>query len=165
MSNAAPIPRFSGHGAQSVSWLEVAEFRLRELVDVQGCRPPRELEAMLAGPVDELHALLRARLRPALLTGRPGRCELPWLGCPRHGDLLGYRGHGWGCTVSGCGFTLSDVFARLRHCRRRAVAVLGEVDGSHTLAVCSGHLVSEWQLGDCGLPFTVRRIGTDGLAA
>jgi hypothetical protein len=142
-----------------VSWLDLAESRLRELVSVQECPPP-ELVRLRGGPVGELQAVLR----PAMVKGWPGRCEVPWQGCPRHGDLLEFRGSGWGCPVDGCWFDIGDRLTRLRHCRRRPVAVLGE-PGPHTLAVCAGHLFSEWQQGECGMPFTVRLIGTQQISA
>ncbi|WP_405164973.1 hypothetical protein OG203_07625 [Nocardia sp. NBC_01499] len=166
-----PHPSFGtddqGH-PERVSWLESAELRLRELVELQDGPPPRELAVLLGGSIDELHTALRAVLRPAMVKARAGRCGLPWLGCPRHGDLLAYRGSGWGCTVEGCRFEIADTLARLRHCRRRTVAVLGEPHpgpNPYTLAVCEGHLFSEWHNGECGMPFTVRRVGTQGLAA
>ncbi|MFI7003632.1 hypothetical protein [Nocardia sp. NPDC050175] len=145
-----------------MSWLDRAELRLRELVSVHDCPPP-DLVRLLGGPVDELQAVLQEALRPAFLKALPGRCEVPWQGCPRHGDLLEFQSLGWGCTVEGCWFGIDDRLTRLRHCRRRPVAVLGE-PGPYTLAVCAGHLYSEWELGQCGMPFTVRLIGKQQLA-
>ncbi|GAB2540921.1 hypothetical protein [Nocardia heshunensis] len=128
-------------------WLDVAEQRLRDLLDdEQPTLPPELAELLASGDRDRLRLQLWTHLRAEHLDAVTGGCEMPWTGCPDHGDLLehGVIAGRWRCTMPGHDFTLESTFARLRHCQRPAVAVLvGEPGESEGLPVCAGHAYSE----------------------
>ncbi|MBH0778738.1 hypothetical protein [Nocardia bovistercoris] len=140
-------------------WLDVAEYRLREMVELEGERAPVPLNvAELLAPQrrDTLRLALLAQLTPADLEPVPGGCGVPWSGCPEHGDMLSHRGivPGWYCDAEGHERYGEDTtFHRLRHCHEPAAAVLA-MEGSE-LPVCAGHLRSELVHGEVGAPFAV----------
>ncbi|MET8871701.1 hypothetical protein [Nocardia sp. NPDC004604] len=153
--------------ALGARWLDEAEHRLRELVEVEQAPVPPNVAGLLA---EDNRALLRlallAQLTPADLEPVPGGCEIPWSGCPEHGDVLSHRGivPGWYCDAEGHDRYGEDTtFHRLRHCHQPAVAVLS-CDGE-ALAVCRGHLNSELERGSYGGEvFTVTDIDQDDAA-
>ncbi|MBF6131146.1 hypothetical protein [Nocardia brasiliensis] len=148
-------------------WLDVAEQRLRDLVEVEQAPLPPNVAGLLdPGGRALLRLSLLAQLSPQDLEPVPGGCEIPWSGCPEHGDMLSHRGivPGWYCDVPGHELYGQDTtFHRVRHCRQPAVAVLS-ADGLE-LAVCAGHLHSELELGSFGGEvFTVTAIDLEDAA-
>ncbi|WP_024802314.1 hypothetical protein [Nocardia sp. BMG51109] len=147
-------------------WLDEAEYRLRELIEVEQAPVPENVAGLLdPGHRVLLRLALLAQLTPADLEPVPGGCEIPWSGCPEHGDVLSHRGivPGWYCEADRhLSYGTDTTFHRLRHCHQPAVAVLG-MDG-HTLEVCRGHLKSELERGSYGEVFTVADIDQDDAA-
>ncbi|MFF0494740.1 hypothetical protein ACFYTQ_37470 [Nocardia sp. NPDC004068] len=154
---------FGGAADLNAPWLDLAESRLRELVDYQGGSVPTEVAELLVPECrEELRLRLWSRLRSEDLVPVPGGCEVPWSGCPDHGDLMEGRAasSGWWCSDPGHRFGV-DVFGRLRHCQRPAIAVLSGLEGARTLAVCEGHRYSEVELASYGgEPVTVTDLGS-----
>ncbi len=152
--------------ALGAGWLDVAEQRLHELAEVEHAYMPPHVAGLLA---EDGRTVLRLSLLLELtaedLEPVPGGCEIPWTGCPEHGDTLALRGiePGWYCEgdpESRDHYGQDTTFGRLRHCRQPAVAVL-HADG-HELAVCSGHRSSEMERGsEIGEVFTVTDIDRD----
>ncbi|MCC3329466.1 hypothetical protein [Nocardia abscessus] len=148
-------------------WLDVAEGRLHELGQIEQAPVPPNVAGLLD---PDGRALLRlallAQLTPEDLEPVPGGCEIPWSGCPEHGDTLSHRGivPGWYCDAQGHELYGQDTtFHRLRHCQQPAVAVLS-CDG-YAVAVCAGHLHSELERGSCGGEvFTVTAIDREDAA-
>ncbi len=144
--------------ALGARWLDIAEHRLHELVSVEQAELPPSVAELLA---PENRALLRLallhQLTPADLEPVPGGCQIPWTGCPDHGDVLSHRVTvpGWYCDAPGHEMYGEDTtLLRVRHCHQPAVAVLSAP--GHALPVCRAHLSSELEISaDCGEPFTV----------
>jgi|GEM_PF-6324935 len=148
------------------SWLDTAENHLRDLAAEQDPPvPPHLADLLTPHGRDKLRTLLRSQVGPDHATGGTDRCEIPWQGCPRHGDALAPRSlvEGWRCTVEGCGFTTDTAVSRMQHCDRPAVAMLtGEPDAPDGLAVCAAHLESETDRASYGGDaMYVRPLGTD----
>ncbi|BAW05823.1 hypothetical protein [Nocardia seriolae] len=153
--------------ALGAKWLDVAEARLHELVALEQVPVPPNVAGLLEpGGRALLRLALLAQLNAADLDPVPGGCEIPWSGCPEHGDMLSHRGivPGWYCDAAGHErYGQDTTFHRLRHCQQPAAAVL-HADG-YALAVCSAHLHSELERGSCGgEAFTVTAIDPDQTA-
>lgn len=137
----------SGAWTPDDSWLDAAENHLRDLTAEQDAPVPSYLSDLLApNGRDGLRALLRSQVGPDRVSGAAGSCEMPWQGCPRHGDALAPRPlvAGWRCTVQGCEFATDSAVSLMQHCDRPAVAMLAaDPDAPDGFAVCDGHLRSE----------------------
>lgn len=137
--------------ALGARWLDVAELRLRKLVEFEQQPVPPNVEELLT---PDGRAMLRlallAQLTPDDLEPVPGGCEIPWSGCREHADMLTHRWlvPGWYCDGDERDHGEDTTFHRLRHCHEKAVAVLS-ADG-HSLAVCTGHRNSELERGSYG---------------
>jgi hypothetical protein len=145
----APTTSTSVPNATAADWVDVLEQRMWELCPDLGCPPEgrwRRFRWALRYRLP-LRVRIRTELTEWMVWGQPQlphECEIPWNGCPRHGDLLELAGmkHGWRCSAEECDYTLRTTH-RLLDCGQRAIAALSDADDSHRLLVCEGHLHSE----------------------
>lgn len=111
---------------------------------------PEDVCLLMPSPRRVRQALRRQQVREqnAALAADEKVCDMPWRGCPAHGDsyLRWSRWRGWRCRKDDCGYRLPGPEFN-RHCDQPSVVVVALPSAPDVRRrLCVGHLESEREL-------------------